>query len=194
MSEPSGPPLPEVSNTIGGFVSGSVVQAGTIAGGVHVHHGRPALGTDGIPPVGRVPATSGVFVGRADELARLDRLLDEQGRNAVAVVHGLGGVGKSTLAARFARLHAERFSLIWWITADTPAAIRTGFADLAVAVAPEAASLPVDERMEVAFRWLGGTEDWLLVLDNLATPADAEQVLARISTGTIVITSRQRTG
>ncbi|WP_376774704.1 AAA family ATPase [Saccharothrix violaceirubra] len=72
--------------------------------------------------VGRVPSRSGVFVGRSDQLARLDAAVPGAvGRAVVVAVHGLGGVGKSTLAARFAELHADRFAPVWWVTADSPA-------------------------------------------------------------------------
>lgn len=145
--------------------------------------------------VGRVPATTGAFVGRSEELARLDSAVSGAGGRAVVVaVHGLGGVGKSTLAARFAESRGDRFSLVWWVTADSPAAIATGLADLAVAIAAEAAVLPAEQRVELGVRWLATHDEWLLVLDNLTTPADAAGLLERLRTGTVVITSRRGTG
>ncbi|MEU4765084.1 tetratricopeptide repeat protein [Actinosynnema sp. NPDC023794] len=145
--------------------------------------------------VGRVPASADVFVGRSEELARLDAAVSRAGGRAVVVaVHGLGGVGKSTLAARFAEVHTNRFSLVWWVVADSPAAIEAGLADLAVAIAPEAAVLPAEQRVELGVRWLATHDEWLLVLDNLTTPADAAGLLERVRTGTVVITSRQGTG
>ena len=93
-------------NRVDGFVQGPVVQAASIHGGVHVHH-WPAPEPAALPAAGRVPARSALFVGRAGELARLDGL---SGR---VVVHGLGGVGKSTLVARFAQHNADRFGLVW---------------------------------------------------------------------------------
>ncbi|CAL9465040.1 hypothetical protein SUDANB95_02702 [Actinosynnema sp. ALI-1.44] len=145
--------------------------------------------------VGRVPPSTGVFVGRSEELARLDAAVSGAGGRAVVVaVHGLGGVGKSTLAARFAESRGDRFSFVWWLTADSPAAIATGLADLAVAIAPEAAVLPAEQRVELGVRWLATHDEWLLVLDNLVTPADAAELLERVRTGTVVITSRRGTG
>ena len=52
----------------------------------------------------------------------------------VQAVHGLGGVGKSTLAARWAAAHAADYLVTWWITAATPADIDAGLAALAVAL------------------------------------------------------------
>ncbi|RKT74927.1 tetratricopeptide repeat protein [Saccharothrix variisporea] len=143
----------------------------------------------------RIETTTGVFVGRSAELARLDSAVSGAGGRAVVVaVHGLGGVGKSTLAARFAESRGDRFSFVWWVTADSSAAIATGLADLAVAIAPEAAVLPAEQRVELGVRWLATHDGWLLVLDNLTTPSDAAGLLERVRTGTVVITSRQGTG
>ena len=62
-----------------------------------------------------------------------------------------------------------------------------------MAVAPGTAALPAEERTELGIRWLAAKDDWLLVLDNLTTPRDADDLLARVRTGTVVITSRQGT-
>ncbi|WP_208630420.1 tetratricopeptide repeat protein [Amycolatopsis kentuckyensis] len=134
-------------------------------------------------------------MGRTRELAQLESTVAGAGGRAVVVaVHGLGGVGKSTLAARFAELHTDRFSLVWWITADSPAAMETGLAELAAALAPETAVLPSEQRVELGVRWLATHEDWLLVLDNVTSSQDVAGLLSRVRTGTVVITSRRRSG
>ncbi|MFJ6675071.1 tetratricopeptide repeat protein [Actinosynnema sp. NPDC091369] len=160
---------------------------------VHVTRGRgvPAMESVSAPrSAGRVPVVPGLFVGRDRELARLDEAVAGSGRAAVVAVHGLGGVGKSTLAARFAESHAQAFGFVWWVTADSPAALDAGLAELAAAVAPETAGLPLEERVELGTRWLATHDEWLLVLDNLTAPADAAGLLSRVRTGTVLITSR----
>ncbi|TQM82448.1 NB-ARC domain-containing protein [Saccharothrix saharensis] len=146
------------------------------------------------PGLDRIPAGSELFVGRTNELERLDAAVAGSGRAVVVTVHGLGGVGKSALAARFAHLHTDRYTPVWWITADSPSAIDTGLADLATTLAPQVASAPLEQRTELGVRWLATHDRWLLVLDNLTTPADAAGLMERVRTGTIVITSRQGTG
>ncbi|WP_199749993.1 FxSxx-COOH system tetratricopeptide repeat protein [Amycolatopsis sp. WAC 04169] len=154
----------------------------------------PIESVPAVPGLSRIPFDTALFVGRTDELDRLDEVLSESGRAMVVAVHGLGGVGKSTLAARFAHLHAGRFGLQWWITADTPAAIDTGLADLAETLQPATAGLPVEQRSALGTRWLATHEDWLVVLDNVTSPRDVAGLLGRVRTGTVVITSRQRSG
>jgi hypothetical protein len=213
------PALQEVLNRVDGDVSGLVVQARTIFGGLHFHLPPPAQATveGGRGCVRRLPADSnggaelvpavnvpavtrgvwkalaygGIFIGRTDELARLKETTARSGR---AAVHGLGGVGKSTLVARFAELYADRFSPVWWVTADSVQTVDSGLADLAAAVDPGTADLPSDQRVNHALLWLAGHSGWLLVLDNLTTPAHATRLLERVRTGTILITSRQSVG
>ncbi|XVS63993.1 tetratricopeptide repeat protein [Actinosynnema sp. CA-299493] len=174
-----------------GALQGTVVQGDLVVGGPDM----PAMESiPATPGLDRIPAGSELFVGRSSELARLDAAVAGSGRAVVVTVHGLGGVGKSTLAARFAHLHTDRYTPVWWITADSPSAIDTGLADLATTLAPQSADLPLEQRTELGLRWLATHDRWLLVLDNLTTPADAAGLLERVRTGTIVITSRQGTG
>jgi tetratricopeptide (TPR) repeat protein len=147
-------------------------------------------------PAGLVnlPVRPGLFVGRDHELARLDRAPQAPGRLVVQTVHGLGGIGKSTLVARWAARRREAFSPIWWITADSPEALEAGLVSFAVALQPAAAVLPSAELVERAIRWLAGHQGWLLILDNVSRPADIAGLTGRLPAGRIVVTSRLSSG
>jgi hypothetical protein len=109
----------------------------------------------------------------------------------VAAVHGLGGIGKSTLAAHYAAAHAGTFNPVWWITADTPTAVQAGLAAMATALQPElAAALPSEALAERAGGWLAAHDGWLLILDNVTNPSDVAPLLARTLTGRVLVTSR----
>ena len=137
----------------------------------------------------------GLFVGRAGELARLDAAMAGPGGVVVQAVHGLGGIGKSTLAARWAAAHAGDYSLTWWITAATPADIDAGLAALAVALQPALAGvLPLEALREGAVQWLAARPGWLVILDNVTDPADVAPLLARAQAGRYLITSRRASG
>jgi DNA-binding SARP family transcriptional activator/tetratricopeptide (TPR) repeat protein len=62
------------------------------------------------PAVDTLPPEPGDFVGRADETRLLSVAVSQGGRPAVQVIEGMGGVGKTTLAVRVARLMTERYS------------------------------------------------------------------------------------
>ncbi|WP_125689715.1 tetratricopeptide repeat protein [Amycolatopsis sp. WAC 04169] len=148
-----------------------------------------------VPPgLVNIPAGSKFFVGRLSELDQLDAALCTSVRTAVAAIHGLGGVGKTALAVHFAHLHRDRFELVWWMNADSRAALESGLADLAAVLAPETVALPPDQRSELGLRWLAAHKSWLVILDNLTALDDAAILLDRIQAGTVVITSRQSSG
>ncbi|MCX4235031.1 ATP-binding protein [Streptomyces ortus] len=91
-------------NEVRGEVYGSVVQAGSVQGGIHI--GAPPAAVRQtpwqLPPLVRV-------VDRSSELAALERhraRAERDGRPALAAVSGLGGVGKTTVALRW--LHGLR--------------------------------------------------------------------------------------
>ncbi|NRQ38929.1 AAA family ATPase, partial [Nonomuraea sp. NN258] len=156
---------------------------------------RPVIEVDAPPATMNVPGHQQLFVGRTDELAALETALQASGPVVVAAVHGLGGIGKSTLAARYAGTHTEVFNPVWWITADSSADVQAGLAGLAGALQPElAAALPLEALAERATAWLAAHRDWLLILDNLTHPAELAPLLARIPAGRVLITSRLSQG
>ncbi|MFE0256044.1 tetratricopeptide repeat protein [Streptomyces sp. NPDC059010] len=137
----------------------------------------------------KLPSPTRLFVGRDRELALLD------GASGVVCVHGLGGIGKSTLVAKWARRVAADLNPVWWITADTPAAIDAGLTGLAMAMQPELVDvLPQQALRERALQWLATHDGWLIVLDNVSEPADLLPLLERTPGGRFVITSRRGTG
>ncbi|MFF4233366.1 ATP-binding protein [Streptomyces sp. NPDC001820] len=75
---------------------------------------RSCASPDDQPPVqGNLPAELNRFVGRADELAELGRLLDD---SRLVTVAGAGGVGKSRLATYGAAAQQRRYRDGVWLT------------------------------------------------------------------------------
>ncbi|MFB7653996.1 MULTISPECIES: tetratricopeptide repeat protein [unclassified Streptomyces] len=145
--------------------------------------------------LGRLPDRTGLFVGRERELGLLDTAFESAGGVVVHAVHGLGGIGKSTLAARWAARHRDSYELVWWITAESAADLDTGLADLAVALQPGLRdALSREALREGALRWLAEHEGWLLVLDNVSSPADVQPLLERATGGRYLIMTRRATG
>jgi transcriptional regulator with XRE-family HTH domain/tetratricopeptide (TPR) repeat protein len=133
------------------------------------------------------------FVGREPELARLHRLLQGSGRVAV---HGLGGVGKTQLVARYLdQRRAEYPDGAFWLRADQESSILSDLASLAWHMAlPERRRPEQDQQIAAVIRWLRAHPRWLLVLDNME-PA-ARDVLDRLLAGLpghLLLTSRTPT-
>ncbi|WP_328890205.1 tetratricopeptide repeat protein [Streptomyces sp. NBC_00316] len=154
----------------------------------------PAAEVDAPPGLDDLPVRPGPFVGRTRELDCLDAVLTASGQVVVQAVAGLGGIGKSTLAAHWAATRARGHAPIRWISADSPAGVQQGLADLATALQPALAqALPLEALAERASQWLATHTGWLLILDNVNDPADIAPLLARATTGRILITSRLAT-
>lgn len=132
-----------------------------------------------------------LFVGRVDELLALEEGFARPGEVVVQAVHGLGGVGKSALAAHWAARRREKVR--WWVTADTAAAVDAGTAALARALQPGLAGLPAELQSERAVAWLAGHAGWLLVLDNVENPAHIRPLLDRLPGGRVLVTARRST-
>ncbi len=157
---PGGPPAGERAVTAGGDISGI---ASTGDGAVNVQYRAEqmtVLPAEALRPwselavpagLSNLPTRPGLFVGRAGELARLNAAMAGPGGVVVQAVHGLGGIGKSTLAAHWAAARAGDYALTWWVTAATPADIGAGLAALAVALQPTLSGvLPLEALREGA--------------------------------------------
>ncbi|MFK4103794.1 tetratricopeptide repeat protein [Streptomyces sp. NPDC019531] len=147
------------------------------------------------PNMSNLPERAGLFVGRGHELARLDEAFEDAGGVVVQAVHGLGGIGKSTLAARWASVQADAYNPVWWITAETAADLDAGLAELTVALQPALGEgLSRRALRDLAVGWLCANDGWLLVLDNVTDPTDVKPLLERARGGRFLITSRKGTG
>ena len=97
---------------------------------------------------GAMPPENRLFTGREAELHALHAALSSgTGRAALtqAAVHGLGGVGKTSLARAYVARFGHEYGGVWWITATDRLAIQTGLLELARALDP---ALPADARLE----------------------------------------------
>ncbi|MFD9304643.1 FxSxx-COOH system tetratricopeptide repeat protein [Streptomyces sp. NPDC060048] len=181
---------------------GAIAAGGSVVGSVVVNAER-ALPAEAYAPirldaeaqgVSNIPAAAG-FVGRGAALDALDAAFaDGAGGVVLHAVHGLGGVGKSTLAAYWA-VHRATARVRWWITADGPEAVDAGLAALARALQPGLGELPAELQTERAVQWLAAHDDWLVVLDNVDRVDDIGAVVDRLAgRGRVLVTTRRATG
>ncbi|WP_331462010.1 DUF7779 domain-containing protein [Streptomyces sp. KMM 9044] len=155
---------------------------------------RPPAEVDAPAGLDDLPYRPGLFVGRGNELDRLDAALATPGAALVQAVHGLGGIGKSALAAHWAATRPHGHTPIRWITADSPAAIQQGLADLTTALQPAlATALPDQALAQWGLQWLATHTGWLIVLDNVNDPAHIADLITRARGGRFLITSRLAT-
>src|SRR6266568_1022012 len=131
------------------------------------------------------------FLGRDEALAEIEQVLTRNnGRVAITALHGLRGVGKTTLAAAYAERHRGDYRATWWIRAQTEPTMR---ADL-VALGVRLGWVGADDKEEPALaavmeRLPHEGEGILLIFDN-ALDADAlKPYLPRGGAARVLVTS-----
>ncbi|MEV4666124.1 FxSxx-COOH system tetratricopeptide repeat protein [Micromonospora echinofusca] len=112
------------------------------------------------------------------------------------ILAGMGGVGKTQLAAQLVRhlVGRRRLHLLVWVTAASQDAIVARYAEAASVLGlTEVGVAPTDGATRL-LAWLAHTDRrWLIVLDNLDNPADAAGWWPPMSaTGRTLVTSRVR--
>lgn len=147
----------------------------------------------------QLPARPGTFTGRAPELAELTRSTDGLGSMPIAVVAGMGGIGKTWLALHWAHENLDRFpdgqlyvNLRGFDpsgTPVTPAAAVRGFLD---ALRVPASLIPVDNDAQAAlYRSLVADSRMLILLDNARDSGQVIPLLPGSSSCMVLITSRE---
>ncbi|MFZ1961914.1 MAG: tetratricopeptide repeat protein [Roseiarcus sp.] len=131
------------------------------------------------------------FLGRDDALEAIDAALKRyEGRVAITALHGLRGVGKTTLAATYAELHRAEYRATWWIRAQTESTMRADLAALGVRLGWVAA----DEKEEPALttvreRLRHEGEGLLLIYDNTIDAASLKPHLPPGGAARVLVTS-----
>ncbi|MBM7776022.1 thioredoxin-like negative regulator of GroEL [Actinokineospora baliensis] len=171
-----------------GLVSGHVLQAGSIHGDVHLSASAAR------EPVG-LPYRFGPVPTRVRGFQQRMMAAPVTGDGLVGVVTGLGGVGKTQLAADYAhRLwDGQHVQLLVWITATSRDAILATYARLAA----ELTGVHGEDAEQATRRtldWLNNTEyRWLVVFDDVQAPADLAGLWPpRATRGQVLVTTRRR--
>ena len=160
-------------------------------------------------PVGR-------FAERSKDTQVLEQALLQQDNTKtrrLLVAYGLGGVGKTQLAANFARRHRDSFSSVLWLNGSSESSLKQSFAAFASQIPTgqisEASRLytaghgcDIDGVVRDVLNWLNITDNskWLLVVDNVdqderryeedGEAYDIEEYLPDSDHGSVLITTR----
>ena len=140
--------------------------------------------------VWNIPARNPGFTGRDDLLETVREQLLAGGKTVVYALHGMGGVGKTQLAAEYAHRFATAYDLAWWVNSEQAGLIGDQFAALGLALGCVRAAASIEVVRAAVLGELGQRGRWLLVFDNAEDPADIRPWLPG-GAGHVLITSRE---
>jgi hypothetical protein len=142
----------------------------------------------------RLPPRLGVLAGREQLLADIHAVLTggNQPPPRAVVLSGLGGVGKSSVAAEYAHRHLAELGVAWQLAAEDGAVLALEMAELAAQLGGrDMADLrdPVASAHAVLAAW---PAEWLLVFDNAPDEPSVRRFLPPTGRGRVVITSQSQ--
>jgi class 3 adenylate cyclase/tetratricopeptide (TPR) repeat protein len=134
------------------------------------------------------------FTGREEILTEVYESLranDPAALTQTEAIHGLGGIGKTQIAAEYAHRYAGDYDCVWWVAAADDAARPAEYAGLARALdLPERDAREQDTVVAAVRDWLRTHGRWLLILDNAPEAESIHDLLPDGNSGHVIITSR----
>lgn len=71
------------------------------------------------------------FTGREQVLLQIHEVLQGAPHKQIAVLHGLGGIGKTQIATQYAYSYAKDYTSVWWVNAKTTSSLSRDFLKIA---------------------------------------------------------------
>jgi len=144
-----------------------------------------------------IPFRNPTFIGRTAELKALRDRLTSGGpaviRQPPSALYGLGGVGKTELAAEYAHRYSGDYEVVWWVRADQEDSIRASLVALGLRLGLKEVSPELrDYSSRVVIDALESGdphEHWLLIFDDVTRPDIIHRYIPR-GRGHVIITSR----
>jgi hypothetical protein len=131
------------------------------------------------------------FMGRDDALEAIEAAFKrDEGRVAITALHGIRGVGKTTLAAAYAERHRSDYRATWEIRAQTEAGLRADLVALGIRldwVGADDKEKPAVETVMERLRHEG--EGILLIFDNAMDAQALKSYLPRGGSARVLVTS-----
>lgn len=134
------------------------------------------------------------FTGRDAVLTHLYYTLHLHENPAVTQVQaisGLGGIGKTQIAAEYAYRYHDDYHAVLWVRAETPEMLIADFVAFADLLnLPQKGEQNQHCVVEAVKHWLKNSMHWLLILDNVEDFTVANETIPWESSGHVILTTR----
>lgn len=143
-----------------------------------------------------IPDRNVAFTGRLAALDTMRSNLTSGELPHVQVISGMGGIGKTEIAAEYIHRYINDYEVIWWIRAEHHDRVRDALVKLGqrLELRQAATDSGRDRTIAAVLEALQSETrpNWLLVYDNAANPLDLQRYIpASQRGGHVIITSRQ---
>jgi hypothetical protein len=135
------------------------------------------------------------FMGRDGALTAIETALKRyEGRVAITALHGMRGVGKTTLAAAYADRRRGDYRATWWFRAQTEATLRADLVALGIRLGWADADANEEQAVGTVMERLRHEGDRiLLIFDNAIDADELKAYLPRGGGAQVLITSNAHT-
>jgi hypothetical protein len=126
-----------------------------------------------------------------DQIATMLTVPNPTPQVPACVLHGLSGIGKTSLCAAWANDRSDEYSVIFWIDASTSESIESSFRAVDRWIIASVAPSPVEERLldrvQAGLSRIG--TPWLIVFDNAPAADGVRRWLPRSGLGHAIVTT-----
>jgi tetratricopeptide (TPR) repeat protein len=141
---------------------------------------------------GGVPPRNPLFTNRVEAIGLITATFRAEGVNQGSprscAVFGLGGIGKTSVAAEYAFRNRDEYKLVWWIRSEHEASMAEDLARLLSTISDISDFNNIDLRARLGAE-LSEWSPWLLIFDNAASPEQVRNFWIE-GDGHIIVTSR----
>ena len=139
-----------------------------------------------------LPPRPAALAGREELLASLHELLTQDTSPRFVVLSGLGGVGKTSLAAEYAHRHLAEIAVAWQVRSEDQAVLAQDMAELAAQTGGRELADPRDPVASAHAVLAAFPSEWLLIFDNAVDEVSIRRFLPPAGPGRVVVTSQNQ--